>query len=144
MNPMKTNLRVNHQRYTMKRSKVSRGQLTNIQPSTLFLERGKNQSLTRLTDFDILTRPTDFKILILPTDSEVLTLPTEFSEKNEKVHEPEVNPDPESSSSDSSEISSLDSRAKKKKIRKKKRRKHRKDESLDPYLSGDYDSSDDR
>ena len=44
----------------------------------------------------------------------------EFSEKNEKEHEPEVKPDPDPSSSDLSETSSLDSRAKKKKSTKKK------------------------
>ena len=43
MNPMKMNLRVNQQRYTMTRSKIRRGLLTNIQPSILFRERGKKQ-----------------------------------------------------------------------------------------------------
>ena len=66
------------------------------------------------------------------------------SSKRSKKHEPEVNPDPEPSSSDFSESSSSDSRAKKKKrTKKKKRRKHRKDDSSDPSLSDDYDFSDD-
>ena len=68
----------------------------------------------------------------------------EFSEKNEKDHEPEVNPDPELALSDSSEISSSDSRAKKKKSKKKKKRRmHRKDDSSDPSSSDDSDSSED-
>ena len=66
------------------------------------------------------------------------------SSKHSKKHEPEVNPDPETSSSDSSETSSSDSRAKKKeRTKKKKRRKHRKDDSSDPSPSDDSDSSDD-
>ena len=66
------------------------------------------------------------------------------SSKYEKTHKPEVNQEPELSSSDSSESSSLDSRAKKKKsIKKKNRRKHRKDDSSDPFLSEYPDSSDD-
>ena len=60
------------------------------------------------------------------------------------MHEPEVNPDPEPSSSDSSETSLLDSRAKKKKSKKKKKRcKHRKDDSSDLSSSNDSDSSKD-
>ena len=59
------------------------------------------------------------------------------------MHEPEVNPDPEPSSSDFSETSSSDSRAKKKKIKKKKnRRKHQKYDSSDPSPSDNSDSSD--
>ena len=61
-----------------------------------------------------------------------------------KLHKPEVNPEPEPPSSDSSETSSLDSRAKKNKNNKKKNsRKHQKDESSDPSLRDDSDSSDD-
>ena len=60
------------------------------------------------------------------------------------MHEPEVNPDPEPTSSDTPETSSSDSRGKKNKIKKKKRRKHRKDDSSDPSSSDDSDSSDDR
>ena len=91
-----------------------------------------------------LTQPTDSELLTRPTDFELLTRPTDFLEKNEKDHEPEVNPDPEPSSSDSSDTSSSDSRVKKKKIKKKKkRRKHRKDESSDPSSSDNSDSSDD-
>ena len=40
---MKINLRVKQQRYTMNRSKIKRGVLPNIQPSIIFIERGKNQ-----------------------------------------------------------------------------------------------------
>ena len=60
------------------------------------------------------------------------------------MYKPEVNPDPETSSSDSSETSSLESRAKtKKKTKNKKRRKHRKYDTSDPSSSNDSDSSDD-
>ena len=66
------------------------------------------------------------------------------SSKHIKKHEPEVNPDPETSSSDLSESLSSDSRARKKKRTKKKNRsKHQKDYSSDPSSSDDYDSSDD-
>ena len=66
------------------------------------------------------------------------------SSKDEKMYEPEVNPDPETSSSDSSETLSSDSRAKKKKsTKKKKHRKHWKDDSSDPSSSNDSDSSND-
>ena len=65
----------------------------------------------------------------------------EFSEKNEKEYEPDVNPDPDPSSSGSSEASSLDSRAKKKKSKKKKKLcKHQKDDSSYPSSSNDSDS----
>ena len=75
-------------------------------------------------------------------DNNQLTRSTDSS-KNEETHEPEVNPDPEPSSSDSSETLSSESRAKKKKITKKKMHcKHWKDDSPDPYLSDDSDSSD--
>ena len=60
------------------------------------------------------------------------------------MHELEVNPDPEPSSSDSSEIFSSDSRAKKKKSKKKKCQKHQKYDLSDPSSSDDSDSSDDR
>ena len=64
--------------------------------------------------------------------------------KRSKNHEPEVNLDPDPSSSDSSNSSSLDSAPKKKKSRKKKKRcKHRKDDSSDPSSSDDSDSSED-
>ena len=43
MNQMEMNLRVKQQRYTMTRSKIRRGLLTNIQPSIIFRERGKKQ-----------------------------------------------------------------------------------------------------
>ena len=66
------------------------------------------------------------------------------SSKRSKKHEPEVNLDPDPSSSDSLDSSSSDSAPKKKKRKKKKnRRKHRKDDSSDPSLSDDSDSSDD-
>ena len=48
-------------------------------------------------------------------DFEVLAVPTEFSEKNEKYHELELNPDPEPSLSASSEISSSYSKIRKEK-----------------------------
>ena len=64
--------------------------------------------------------------------------------KRSKKHEPEVNLDPEPSSSDSSESLSSELRARKNKhMKKKKRRKHRKDDSSDPYSSDGSDSSDD-
>ena len=60
------------------------------------------------------------------------------------MYEPEVNPDPEPSSSDSLDTSLLGSRAKKNKSTKnKKRPKHRKDDSSDPSSRDDSDSSDD-
>ena len=67
------------------------------------------------------------------------------SSKHEERHEPEVKPDPETSSPKlSSETSSLESRAKKKKYKKKKkRRKHQKYDSSDPSSSDDSDSSND-
>ena len=66
------------------------------------------------------------------------------SSKHSEKHKPEVNPDPEPSSSNSLDSLSLDLRARKKKrTKKKKRRKHRKDDSSDPSLSDDSDSSDD-
>ena len=64
--------------------------------------------------------------------------------KHEETHKPEVNRDPEPSSSDSSETLSLDSRAKKKKITKKKKcRKYQKYDSSDLSSSNDYNSSND-
>ena len=72
-----------------------------------------------------------------------MTRSVDSSKRSEK-HEPEVNLDPDLSSSDSSDSLSSDSRAKKKKSKKKKkRRKHRKDDSSHPSLSDDSDSSDD-
>ena len=56
------------------------------------------------------TLPTD---IVTRLDENQLTRSTDSS-KHEEIHKPEVNPDPEPSSSDSSETSSLDSRAKKK------------------------------
>ena len=61
-----------------------------------------------------------------------MTRSVDSSKRSEK-HEPEVNLDPDPSSSDSSDSSSSDSAPKKKKSKKKKkRRKHRKDDSSDP------------
>ena len=81
--------------------------------------------------------------IVTRLDVNQLTQSTDSS-KHDETHKPEVNLDPEPSSSDSSETSSLDSRAKKKKRKKnKKRRKHRKDDSSDPSLSDASDSSDD-
>ena len=66
------------------------------------------------------------------------------SSKRSKKYEPEVNLEPDPSSSDSSNSSSSDSKARKKKHTKKKKRcKHQKDDSSNPYLSDDYDFSDD-
>ena len=74
-------------------------------------------------------------------DNNQLTRSTDSS-KHEEKYEPEVNPDPEPSSSYWSETLSLDSRAKKNKCRKRKNyRKHRKDYSSDPSSSDDSDSS---
>ena len=54
------------------------------------------------------------------------------SSKSNKKHKPEVNLDPDTSSSDLPDSSSSDSRAKKKKSKKKKkRRKYQKDDSSD-------------
>ena len=76
-------------------------------------------------------------------DDNQMTLSMDSSKLSEK-HEPEVNPDPEPSSSDLSESSSSELIAMKKKCtKKKKRRKHRKDDSSDPSSSDDSDSSDD-
>ena len=76
-------------------------------------------------------------------DNNKMTRSTDSSKISE-MHELEVNPDPETSSSDSLESSSSDSRARKKKrTKKKKRRKHRKDDPSDPSSSDDYDSFDD-
>ena len=81
--------------------------------------------------------------IVTQLDNNQLTQSTDSS-KHEETYEPEVNPDPEPSSSNSLETLSSDSRAKKKKITKKKKRcKHQKDYSSDPSLSDDYDSSDD-
>ena len=88
-----------------------------------------------------LTRQMD---LVAPLHENPLTRSTDSS-KNEERHKPEVNPDPEPSSSDSSSKTfSSDSRTKKKKRNKKEnRRKYQKYESSDPSLSNDSDSSDD-
>ena len=43
LNQMKMNIRVKKQRHRMTRSKIIRVPLTNIHPSILFRERGKNQ-----------------------------------------------------------------------------------------------------
>ena len=76
-------------------------------------------------------------------DENQITQSVDSSKRSEK-HEPEVNLDPEPSSSDSSESSSSYSRAnKKKRTKKKKRCKHQKDYSSDPSSSDDSDSSDD-
>ena len=80
-------------------------------------------------------------IIVTWLDNNQLTRSTDSS-KHEETYEPELNLDPEPSSSDSSETSSLDSRAKKNKNTKnKKRRKHRKDQSSEPSSSDDSDSS---
>ena len=80
--------------------------------------------------------------LMTTLHSNPLTQSTD-SLKHEERHEPEVNTDPQPSSSYFSETSSSESRAKKKKRKKKKKRcKHRKDDSSYPSLSDDYDSSD--
>ena len=74
-------------------------------------------------------------------DNNQLTRSTDSS-KHEETYKPEVNPEPEPSSSDLSEKLSSDSRAKEKKSTKnKKRHKHQKDESSDPSSIDDSDSS---
>ena len=81
--------------------------------------------------------------IVIRLHNNQLTRSTDNS-KHEETYEPEVNTDPEPSSSDSSETLSLESKAKKKKsTKKKKRRKHQKDDLLDPSSSDDSDSSDD-
>ena len=81
--------------------------------------------------------------MLYQLDENQLTRSTDSS-KHEETNKPEVNPDPEHSSSDSSETYSSDSIAKKKKrMKKKKRCKHRKDDLSDPSSSDDFDSSDD-
>ena len=65
-------------------------------------------------------------------DENQMTLSVDSSKHREK-HEPEINTDPEPSSSDSLESLSSDSRARKKKrTKKKKRRKNLKNDSSDP------------
>ena len=59
-----------------------------------------NIPMTQPTEKFPLTQPTDFELLTQPLDSKLLTRRTEFSEKNEKEHESEVNPDPEPLSSE--------------------------------------------
>ena len=64
--------------------------------------------------------------------------------KRSKKHKPEVNFDPDLSSSDFLDSLSSDSAPKKNKSKKNKKcRKHRKDDSSDPSLSDDSDSSND-
>ena len=76
-------------------------------------------------------------------DNNQMTRSTDSS-KHGKTHEPEVNPDPEPSSSDLLESLSLDSRARKnKRTKKKTRRNHQKDELSDPSSIDDSDSSND-
>ena len=67
------------------------------------------------------------------------------SSKRREKHEPEVNPDPELSSSDLLESLSSYLRARKRSARRKKenRRKHQKYDSSDPSSSDDSDSSED-
>ena len=76
-------------------------------------------------------------------DENQMTRSVNSLKRNEK-HEPEVNLDPDPSSSDFSDSSSSDSAPKKKKSRKKKkRRKHQKDDLSDPSSSNDSDLSND-
>ena len=85
-----------------------------------------------------LTQKTD---LMTTLNNNPLTRSTDSS-KHEERHKPEVNLDPQPSSSDSSsDTYSSDSRAKKKKRKKKKkRRKHQKDDSSYPSSSDDSES----
>ena len=76
-------------------------------------------------------------------DNNQMTRSRECS-KHSETYKLGSNPDPEPWSSDSLESSSSDSRAReKKRTKKKKCRKHQKDESSDPSLSDDSDSSND-
>ena len=69
---------------------------------------------------------------------------SENSSTHSENHNPEVNLDPDPSSSDSLDSSSSDSAPKIKKSKnKKKRRKHQKDDLSDPSSSDDSDLSDD-
>ena len=96
-------------------------------------ETSSPQNILRTLTMNIVTR----------LDNNQLTRSTESS-KHEEKYEPEVNPDPELSSSDSSETSSSDSIAKKNKSTKKKKRcEHRKYDSSDPSSSDDSDSYND-
>ena len=74
-------------------------------------------------------------------DKNQMTRSVNSSKRSEK-NKPEVNLYPDPSSSDSPDSSSSDSAPKKKKSEKKKKRcKHWKDDSSDPSLSNDSDSS---
>ena len=69
---------------------------------------------------------------------------SEKSSTRSDNHKPEVNLDPDSSSSDSLDPSSSDAAHKNKKSKKKKKHcKHQKDYSSDPSSSDDSDSSND-
>ena len=93
------------------------------------------------TEYIPLERQTD---LVTPLHENPLTRSTD-GPKNEERHKPEVNLDPEPSSSDlSSKTSSSESIPKKKKHNMNKEcRKHHKDDLSDPSSSNYSDSSDD-
>ena len=104
-------------------------------------ELGTGQVFEQETENIPQTQQTD---LMITLNDNPLTRSTDSS-KNEKRHEPEVNPDPEPSSSESSsDTCQSDSIENKKKLnKKKKRRKHQKYDSSDPSSIDDSDSSDD-
>ena len=122
-----------HDFETMSEMTAYRNHIKNSELETIEILEQETENIPQTPQTDLVTT----------LNNNPLTRSTDSS-KNEERHEPEVNPDPEPSSSDpSSETSSLDLRAKKKKRKnKKKRRKHQKDDSSDPYLSEDSDSSD--
>ena len=105
-------LRKTHDFETMSEMTVYRNHIKNLEIETREVFERKTSSpenIQRTLPMNIVTQ----------LDNNQLTLSTDSS-KHEEMHEPEVNPDPEPSSSDSSDTSSLDSRAKKNKSTKKK------------------------
>ena len=123
-----------HDYETMSKTIAYRNHIKNYELETreVFEQETENIPLSRQTD------------LVTTLNNNPLTRSMDSS-KNDEIHEPEMTPDPEPSSSEwTSETSSSDSRAnKKKRKKKKKRRKHRKDDSSDPSLSNGSDSSND-
>ena len=124
-----------HNVETMSKTKAYRNHINNsvIETSKVFEREMPNERIENIVIRLDKTR----------LDNNKMTRSTD-SLKHSETYELESNSDPEPSSSNSSESWSLDSKAKKKKRKKKKtRRKHWKDDSSDPYLSDDYDSSND-
>ena len=98
----------------------------NISETTAYRNQIKNSEIETREVFERETSSPENIQQTLPMNIETrlennqLTRSTDSS-KHEEMHEPEVNLDPEPSSSDLLETSSLDSRAKKKKSKKKKK-----------------------